>query len=51
MLKRLHGLGVYPDLVNLGTPQALAQFIRQDSALMESIVKAAGVKSDGQSAN
>ena len=51
MLKRMHDLGVYLDFVNLGTPEALAKFIRQDSALMESIVKAAGIKSEGQGPN
>lgn len=44
VLKRLHDLGIYPDLANLATPQALMQFVRQDSELMESLVKAAGIK-------
>ena len=49
--KRLRDLGVYPDLESLGTPQALMQFIRQDSALMESLIKAAGIKAEGGAPN
>jgi tripartite-type tricarboxylate transporter receptor subunit TctC len=49
--KRLRDLGVYPDLESLGTPQALMQFIRQDSALMESLIKAAGIKAEGEAPN
>ncbi len=41
---RLHDLGIYPDTVKLGDPQALAAFIRRDTALMHQIVKAAGLK-------
>jgi tripartite-type tricarboxylate transporter receptor subunit TctC len=49
--KRLRDLGVYPDLESLGTPQALMQFIRQDSALMESLIKAAAIKAEGGAPN
>lgn len=48
--KRLQALGVYPDMAHLGTPRALAEFVRQDSALMESLIKTAGIKpSEGPS--
>ena len=43
VLKRLHHLGNYPDTVGLGTPEALAQFIREDAALMQRILKAANL--------
>lgn len=51
VLTRLQGLGVYPDLVNLGTPESLMQFVKHDSALMESLVKAAGIKREGEAPN
>ena len=41
VVKRLHALGNYPDTAALGTPEALVQFIRDDSALMARILKAA----------
>ncbi|MEI8151937.1 MAG: tripartite tricarboxylate transporter substrate binding protein [Hyphomicrobiales bacterium] len=41
--KRLNGLGNYPDTAGLGTPAALTQFIRDDSALMARILKAANL--------
>jgi hypothetical protein len=37
VIKRLHGLGNYPDTPALGTPEALVQFIRDNSALMARI--------------
>ena len=43
VVKRLHALGNYPDTVALGTPKALVQFIRDDSALMARILKAANL--------
>jgi hypothetical protein len=43
VVKRLHGLGNYPDTAALGTPEALTQFIRDDSALMARILKAANL--------
>ena len=43
MVKRLHALGNYPDTAALGTPEALVQFIRDDSALMARILKAANL--------
>jgi len=43
VVKRLHALGNYPDTVALGTPEALVQFIRDDSALMARILKAANL--------
>ena len=46
--KRLHGLGQYPDTAALGTPEALAQFIRDDSALMQRILKAANLQPEDQ---
>jgi tripartite-type tricarboxylate transporter receptor subunit TctC len=42
--KRLHALGNYPDTAVLGTPLALAQFIRDDAALMQRILKAANLQ-------
>ena len=51
VLKRLYDLGIYPDLANLGTPQALMQFIRDDSRLMETLVRAAGIRGDGDAPN
>jgi len=43
VVKRLHALGNYPDAAALGTPEALVQFIRDDSALMARILKAANL--------
>jgi len=43
LVKRLHALGNYPDTAALGTPEALVQFIRDDSALMARILKAANL--------
>ena len=43
MVKRLHALGNYPDTAALGTAEALVQFIRDDSALMARILKAANL--------
>ena len=45
---RLHGLGNYPDTTALGTPEALARFIRDDSALMQRILKAANLHPEDQ---
>jgi tripartite-type tricarboxylate transporter receptor subunit TctC len=41
--KRLHALGNYPDTTALGTPEALMRFIREDSALMARILRAANL--------
>ena len=43
VVKRLHALGNYPDTAALGTAEALVQFIRDDSALMARILKAANL--------
>jgi hypothetical protein len=43
VVKRLNGLGNYPDTAGLGTAEALTQFIRDDSALMARILKAANL--------
>jgi tripartite-type tricarboxylate transporter receptor subunit TctC len=44
VLKRLHNLAIYPDTTALGTPEALAKFIRDDSALFERIVKSVNLQ-------
>ena len=48
VIKRLHNLATYPDTVALGTPEALAKFIRDDSALMQRILKAANLQPEDQ---
>jgi tripartite-type tricarboxylate transporter receptor subunit TctC len=44
VLKRLHALATYPDTAALGTPEALAKYIRADSALMQRILKEANLQ-------
>jgi tripartite-type tricarboxylate transporter receptor subunit TctC len=43
VVRRLHLLGNYPDTAALGTPEALVQFIRDDSALMARVLKEANL--------
>jgi tripartite-type tricarboxylate transporter receptor subunit TctC len=48
VVQRLHNLATYPDTVALGTPEALTRFIREDSALMQRILKAANLQPEDQ---
>ncbi len=44
ILQRLETLGVYPDTTDIGMPEALAKYIRDDSALMRRILEVADIK-------
>jgi tripartite-type tricarboxylate transporter receptor subunit TctC len=43
VIQKLHHLAIYPETTTLGTPEALAKFIREDAALMQRILKAANL--------
>ena len=44
VIRKLHNLATYPETATLGTPAALAKYIRDDAALMLRILKAANLQ-------